>query len=338
MTSRERVIRALRFQKPDRAPREVWALPAIEWHRADEMAKLVERFPMDFTTPRFSYGPSRRARGEEYRVGEWWDAWGSGWLVLEESRLGEVKWPALADWSALDSYDLPWELVREADFSQVNQSCAETELFVRGGSLANVFERMQFLRGTENLFLDLAYGVKEAYRLRDMLHELFVTELSVWAKTDVDAIGFCDDWGAQGSLLISPDLWRSFFKPLYKDYCDIIHESGKFAFFHSDGNIEAIYPDLIEVGVDALNSQLFCMNIEELGRKYRGKITFWGEVDRQHILPHGTPGGVRAAVRRVRAALDDGTGGVIAQCEWGVKDPLQNIMALFEEWESDLQA
>ena len=56
---------------------------------------------------------------------------------------------------------------------------------------------------------------------------------------------------------------------------------------HSDGNITEIIPDLIEIGIDALNSQLFCMDIEELGKKFRGKITFWGEIDRQNILPNG---------------------------------------------------
>ena len=112
----------------------------------------------------------------------------------------------------------------------------------------------------------------------------------------------------------------------------MIHEAGKHAWFHSDGHIAAIYPDLIEIGVDALNSQLFCMDIEDLAAKYKGKITFWGEIDRQWILPRGTVEDVKAAVRRVRRALDDGTGGVIAECEWGVNDPRENIEAVFETW------
>jgi hypothetical protein len=141
-----------------------------------------------------------------------------------------------------------------------------------------------------------------------------------------------DDWGSQTSLLISPAMWREIFKPLYAEYCRILHKAGKFVFFHSDGNIEAIYPDMIEIGIDAVNSQLFCMNIEELGARYKGKMTFWGEVDRQHLLPFGTPEQVKNAVRRVRSALDDGNGGVIAQCEWGLKDPEANIEAVFEGW------
>ena len=126
---------------------------------------------------------------------------------------------------------------------------------------------------------------------------------------------FKDDWGSQASLLISPRHWRKLFKPLYADYCRIIHDAGKFAFFHSDGHIAAIFPDLIEIGVDAVNSQLFCMDIEALAREYKGQITLWGEIDRQQALAFGTPQDVRQAVRRVRRAFDDGSG-QRAQCEW----------------------
>jgi hypothetical protein len=68
-----------------------------------------------------------------------------------------------------------------------------------------------------------------------------------------------------------------------------------------------------------------------LGR-FKGQITFWGELDRQQILPFGTPEEVRAAVRRVRAALDDGRGGVFAQCEWGIGVSAENVAAVYETW------
>jgi hypothetical protein len=143
---------------------------------------------------------------------------------------------------------------------------------------------------------------------------------------------YADDWGANRRLLINPQTRRELFKPLYKEYCDRIHAAGKVAFFHTDGNTEAIFGDLIEVGIDAINSQLFTMNIEDLARKYKGRVTFWGEMDRQHVLPFGTPRQVRQAVMRVRRALDDGTGGVIAQCEWGKLNPTENIENVFESW------
>lgn len=143
-----------------------------------------------------------------------------------------------------------------------------------------------------------------------------------------------DDWGAQDRPLISPQMWREYFKPLYAEYCRIIHDAGKFVFFHSDGHIFDLISDLIEVGIDALNAQLFCMDIEEIGRRFKGQITFWGEIDRQWVLPFGSEDDVRAAVQRVRVALDDGRGGVIAQCEWGNDVSRENVAAVFEAWMS----
>jgi hypothetical protein len=87
--------------------------------------------------------------------------------------------------------------------------------------------------------------------------------------------------------------------------------------------------DLVTLGFDAINSQLFCMDIEDLGKKFKGRITFWGELDRQHVLPFGKPEEVKEAVRRVRRALDTGRGGVIAQMQFG---KFENIEEAFEAW------
>jgi hypothetical protein len=266
-------------------------------------------------------------------LGQYTDEWGSVWHVAEPGVAGEVKQPCLADWPALETVVPPWEMLQEADLSKVNAFCAETDRFVEAGTMVRPFERLQFLRGSENLYCDLGEGDTRIPRLLSMLHEFFMAELEMWVKTDVDAIGFMDDWGSQKALLISPALWRTMFKPLYREYCQLIKEHGKFVFFHSDGNIEAIYGDMIDVGVDAINSQLFCMDIEKLGALYSGKITFHGEIDRQHLLPFGTPAQVREAVQRVaKNMLRNGKTGVIAQCEWGIKDPMENINAVYSAW------
>ena len=332
MNSRERVIRTLRFESPDRAPRDLWALPGISMFRQDELDAMLRRFPSDLVGPEFKYGPGERQQGTPYEVGSYVDEWGCVWHVGEPGVVGEVKEPPLADWSALAHFEPPYDILEKADFSRVNRSCAEADRFVLAWTTVRPFERMQFLRGSEALYIDLGYETAEMLQLRQMVHEFFMRELEMWVKTDVDGIQFMDDWGTQCNLLISPQQWRSLFKPLYEDYCDLIRSAGKFAFFHSDGHITAIYPDLIEIGVDAVNSQLFCMDIEELGRRFRGQITFWGEISRQDILPFGTLDQVRAAVRRVRAALDDGRGGVFAQCEWGIGVSAENVATVFETW------
>ena len=86
---------------------------------------------------------------------------------------------------------------------------------------------------------------------------------------------FMDDWGLQKGLLMNPALWVEIFKPLYKDFIDIAHKNNKKIFMHSDGYILDIIPHLIELGLDAVNSQVFCMGLENL-KQFKGKITFWG--------------------------------------------------------------
>jgi uroporphyrinogen decarboxylase len=243
-----------------------------------------------------------------------------------------VSAPALADWARLDTYQPPWQLIRGRDFSFANRLADQSDRFILSPCCARPFERLQFLRGSQNLFIDIAYGTPELRRLLDLVHAYQMEDMRGWCSSNVDGILFMDDWGANSSLLINPKTWRELFKPLYQEYVDLIHAAGKFAFFHSDGCIQSIYADLVEIGIDAVNSQLFTMDIDELARLHKGKITFWGEIDRQHILPFGTPDEVRAAVRRVRAALDDGSGGVIAQCEWGKDNPIENVRAVYQAW------
>jgi hypothetical protein len=102
-------------------------------------------------------------------------------------------------------------------------------------------------------------------------------------------------------------------------------------FMHSDGHIVAIIPELIDLGLDALNSQLFCMGLDELSR-FRGMLTFWGEIDRQHLLPRGTRNDIRTAVHSVREALW-AAGGCIAQCEFGAGADPDNVFTVFETWD-----
>ncbi len=332
MTSRERVIRTLEFDNPDRAPRDLWALAGVGMLRRDELDAMFQKYPTDFAGPNGRYGPSNVARGSGGEVGTYVDDWACEWTVAEVGVCGEVKHPPLADWSRLEGWAPPWELLDNADLSGVNESCKKSDKFMKTGTHVRPFERMQFLRGTENLFVDIMERSDEFNELCRLIHAFNLRDIEMWAKTDVDAVGFMDDWGTQNALLIDPEAWRAIYKPMYKDYCDILKAHNKYIFFHSDGHIAAIYPDLIEIGIHAVNSQLFCMDIEDLARLHKGKVTFWGEISRQDILPFGTVDDVRNAVRRVRRALDDGRGGVIAQCEWGVRDPRENIEAVFETW------
>lgn len=293
---------------------------------------MAQAFPSDIASPVAPEPPRPRAWGTPNVRGRYADEWGCVFEVMEDGVVGEVKDPILADRSAAAAFQPPRELL-DLDWSRVTRSPARPEAFVLAGSGVRPFERLQFLRGTENLYVDMALEAEEYHRLKAAVHGFYRELLERWAGTDVDGIAFMDDWGAQHALLISPETWRRDFKPLYREYCAVIHGAGKLAFFHSDGNIEAIIGDLVEIGVDALNSELFCMDIEAIGSRYAGRICFWGEMDRQRILPFGTPEDVRSAVARARRALETPAGGVIAQCEWGTRDPYANVEAVYRSWD-----
>lgn len=324
MKSREQVIRALQFEEVDRIP--------IENAFGGEMERS---YPSDVAKPPYRY-PAGRSWGEAGQKGRRMDIWGCVWEAGEDGVTGEVKEPPLAGpWSKMRTFQPPWEVLAGADLSEVNAFCKSSGKFTISmwDSMPNPFERMQHLRGTEQLYMDLAYQDHELYRLRDMIHEYFLKQMEMWARTDLDGVHIADDWGSQQALLISPAMWRAFFKPLYKDYCDVAHAHGKYVLMHSDGYIADIIPDLIEIGVNAINSQLFCMPIEELGERFSGRICFWGEIDRQRLLTTGSPSEVRAAVRRVAAAfLKKKRTGIVGQCFGGKGHRMENCEAVYDEW------
>lgn len=333
MTSKERVLRCLEFDHPDRVPRHTWRLPIAELeHGAEAIEAFRRRWPDDIGNPRVEI-PSLEARreGDMYATGRYIDEWGCEFHNLQAGVIGEVKEPLLDDWAKLDELRLPVECL-ELDVDAVNRVCHADDRFLLCDAYPRPFERIQFLRGTENVYLDLAMDSAELRELTRRVHDLYCRELELWARTEVDGLVFIDDWGSQRNLLISPDQWRVWFKPLYADYIRIAHEAGKKAFMHSDGHIMAIYGDLIELGLDAINSQLFCMDVEEIGRQFKGRITFWGEIDRQQVLPLGSVAETQSAVQRVADALYDPSGGVIAQFELGPGAQIDNAEAVHATW------
>lgn len=173
MTSRERVIRALTFNSPDRVPRELWALPGVCKFRTAEHQAMVARFEWDFAGPPVQYGPSDRARGDCNNVGNYTDEWGVVWTNAEAGVVGEIKQPILEDETAIDRYQLPWELLDKIDLSRVDDFCTTSTRFVKAGTHVRPFERLQFLRGTENVLVDLAYGTPSVMGLLARLHEFF---------------------------------------------------------------------------------------------------------------------------------------------------------------------
>ena len=333
MNSRELVYKTLAFKNNDsRVPRQLWTLPWADDHHAQALADLIRDYPGDLAGVRGYLKEQPRTFGIPHEPGLYVDEWGATFVNLQRGVIGEIKDPLIKgdEWEDAGKAHIPVEWLT-IDRDRINRDCAQSTSFCMGGACPRPFEQLQFLRGSEALFIDLALDNPGLHRFLDRMHDFYCQWMEAWAKTDVDAVSMMDDWGSQLSLLIDPAIWRRVFKPLYRDYINIAHANGKKIFMHSDGYTLQIIPDLIELGLDAFNIQIFCIGIEKLA-PYRGQITFWGEIDRQHLLVDATVDQVKEAVRLVDRTLWQ-DGGCIAQCEFGAGARPENVRAVFETWQ-----
>jgi hypothetical protein len=238
----------------------------------------------------------------------------------------------LADPSGLAIYEAPEELLEPARFSKTMRGCENTTRFVLAWSDIRPLDRLLALRGTEAGIADMAAGSKELRGLLGKIHDFYRREIEVWATTSVDGVVLGDLLGAAAGLRIPFRVFRQWIRPLYREYCEILRQNDKFAFFCSEGPLPEVFGELIEAGVDAIHAPLALDGLEKMADKYRNRITFWGGIDQKHVEPPCALQDIRDAVLKVRRALDYGTGGVIAQCQWGQTTPIRNIAAFFEEW------
>ena len=331
MNPKELVLRALEFRSPNRVPRHLWTLPWAWQNCREGLDAIIRDYPMDIDTANGGERELPPSVGDPYEIGEYVDPWGAVFHNVQRGVIGEVKRPIILgeDWEDSGKAHIPNELL-SIDVDYINRQCAESDKFMLAGACPRPFEQMQFLRGTENLYVDLACRPLGMMAFLEKMHDFYCRWVEAWAQTDVDGIMFMDDWGSQKSLLINPKTWVELFKPLYRDYINIAKKYGKKTFMHSDGNTLVIIPHLIDLGLDAFNTQIFCMGMEPL-RQFKGKITFWGEIDRQHLLVNAMPTEVKAAVYSVFDALW-ADGGCIAQCEFGAGSKTENVRAVFEAW------
>jgi uroporphyrinogen decarboxylase len=143
-----------------------------------------------------------------------------------------------------------------------------------------------------------------------------------------------EDFGSQESLLFSPKQIRTFFIPRMKRMIDLAHSAGAYAFFHSDGAVRPILPDMIAAGIDVLNPiQWRCVGMARAGlkRDFGDDLIFHGAVDNQQTLPFGTQDDVRAEVAANIEILGAGGGYIIAPCHnIQANTPPENVVAMYE--------
>jgi len=217
----------------------------------------------------------------------------------------------------------------------------EEQRAVHVGSICSgVTEGLFKLRGFEDGYMDLAAEPARARRLMERILEI---KLEYWGRVlplldgVVDVVGEADDLGGQDRTLFSPAMYRSMVKPLQKELFAFLHaHTDAKVFFHSCGAIRELIPDLIEIGVDALNPvQVSATGMDSAGlkREFGRDLTFWGGgVDTQRILGAGSPDEVRGEVRHRVADLAPGGGFVFATVHNVQPNvPPENLLAMWSE-------
>ncbi|MGA2254086.1 MAG: hypothetical protein ABSG53_05435 [Thermoguttaceae bacterium] len=332
MISRDRVIRTLNHQSIDRVSRDLWLLPGMEACRPDDVAEINVRFPSDVLHLETKWPAGIRSKGHSQNAGSHTDAWGCTWQLSDPGVLTGLMESPLAGEAAVATYEPPAELLDPARFDKINPICEGTGRFTLASSEVRPSDRLRQLRGPETSVNELCDGNQDLRTLLDKLHEFFRKEIDLWTKTQVDGIVIGDDMTWVAASRAHLKIWRSLFKSLYQEYCTAVHDHDKFVFFLCEGTCGEVLDDLVEVGVDAVHAQWPPEEFQKHAARHRGRVTFWGGVERKKIEPPSHCGDIREAVFRVRKALDFGAGGVISQVSWGNHIPLRSIITFFEQW------
>jgi uroporphyrinogen-III decarboxylase len=199
-------------------------------------------------------------------------------------------------------------------------------------TVTTIFETAWALRGYEQLMVDFVQNPDLAEHILDIPYRYHLTAAKKLVEMGVDMIWTGDDVGMQTGMLISPRIWRKFFKPRMANFIaslKAINPQVKVA-YHSDGNIFSIIPDLIEIGLDVLNPiQPTCMDPVQLKKSFGDRLCFWGSIDEQYTLPFGTPEQVRQEVLTRLSTLGKNGGLILGPTHHVQLDtPMENFWAM----------
>ncbi len=339
MTPRENYPRAVRFQYPEWIPCGVGFAPAV-WnrHRQD-----LERIVLDHPRLFPDHQPGSACFYDEmpvvYRPGEYYrDNWGCLWYNAHAGLEGQVVESPLADWDALSDYRPPDPLVHNErgeetkDWGRIQADCdrARAEGRLVGGNGERLFDRLYFLRGFENLMMDLATDDPHLPALIELLTDYELRLVNKWLEIGVDIIGFHTDIGTQRSLMISPAKFRQYIKPMFMEIFQTCRRGGALVSLSSDGHLLEIVDDLIECGVCVHDPQLRANTLEGIAAAYKGRLCANVDLDRQSFA-FLTPAEIRDQVARVVEVMYAPEGGLmVSGSVWDDNTPLSNIAALCE--------
>lgn len=343
---RENFLRAVEFRRPEYIPCRVHiSWPVWNIYR-DRLERLASQHPLIFRgfkpgSIEYKGEPKILRSGKTLR-----DPFGCVWAFSIEGLQGQVVEHPLDDWSRLKEYRLPdpedgvpvegGVLVPWTHVYEELEKAREAEEPVIGSMPHGFFfQRLYYLRGFTNLMKDFIRKPAEIYELVDMLTEYNLALVKRFLRfKGLDAIHFGDDLGLQNRMPISPSAFGEFIFPSYRRIFQRIREAGVHVYLHSDGHVIEVVDQLIEAGVDILNIQDLVNGVDSIAQACMGRVCVDLDIDRQRILPFGSPLEVERHVRRVVKTLGLREGGLMLIAGIYPPTPFENIRALVEAMET----
>jgi uroporphyrinogen decarboxylase len=300
MTSREIIKKVINFEGPERIGL------TFDNERACDIVSAGTRDQ--------NVGAAHIIR-EEGQMEIYLDEWGNEWHRIKGmSKGGEVRTPVLADWKDLDTITLP-DYTDPARYEGAKKQFAEFDDRYRIGGLPGFpFAIMRYMRSIEQFLEDVILSRDEVDELQRRVVATIQDAIRGCAEAGADGVFYCEDWGTQQRLLVSPTMWRDIFKPGYDAIIREADRCGVDVWMHSCGYITDIIPDLIEVGIKVLQfDQPTLHGIDKLGKEFGGRMTFWTPVDIQRTLQTGDRDQIRAEAKALCEKLGGHNGGFIAK-------------------------
>lgn len=195
----------------------------------------------------------------------------------------------------------------------------------------SLYERAWSLRGIENLLMDFVLYPDFVHQLFDAICDYNLAQIDKALEYDIDAVYFGDDWGQQHGLIMGYDLWKEFIYPRLKKMYGRVRQAGKYVMIHSCGDVDELFDDLIEIGLNCFNPfQPEVMDVYDILPRYRGRLAFHGGLSMQRVLPFGTREEVIAESNRLLKLGREG--GYIFSPSHAVEGDttLDNILAFIE--------
>ncbi|MBW2123761.1 MAG: hypothetical protein JRH07_18230 [Deltaproteobacteria bacterium] len=367
MTPRERVIRALKRREPDKVPTcsrfTPWMMRTFnervgagipEQYLTDSAipSGFIHEVRPSFLTPDEYFGwevrhvsfapPQRVADFSAYlpdlppgsAISEWGVAYVPGSLHHYKKSIPPLKGMTSVDELRNYPFPNPMEPQRHRRLDDMVAQVHEDQLAAAGFLQQTLFELAWEMRGMEELFLDFSLNKPFASYLLDRLTEIRCQMAARYAEAGVDILRLGDDLGTQETLMMSPETWREMLMPRLRQVIEAARKQNPeiIIFFHTDGFVQPIIEDFIDIGIDVLNPiQPECMDLAFLKREYGDRLSFWGGVGIQKTMPFGTVAEVREAVRWTIDTLGAGGGLLIAPTHTLMPDvPWENVVAFFE--------